>query len=173
MNNRDSDGAFRNVRSPSKLKAATVRARWVESSTLALKRLGLRFSAIAEQLTRAGRGEHVPMVEIPEGLEFPSDYRISAQACHKAYTKALNREPALKAEAMRREDTDRCEEIFLSLQPGLRKGLPRHAEVAVKVLDHKARINGYASPTQIEVGGKSGAPVSIAVIRDMLLSDED
>jgi hypothetical protein len=74
---------------------------------------------------------------------------------------------------MRREDTDRLEEIFMSLQPGVRKGSPRHAEVAVRVLDHKAKINGYAGPTQIELGGKNGPPVSIAVIRDMLLTDED
>jgi hypothetical protein len=172
MNNRDSDGAFRKLGSAMKLKPGSIRALWVQRSTVHLKRLGLRFSEIAEQLTRAGRGERVPTVEIPEGLEFPPDYRISAQACHKAYTKALTREPALEAEAMRREDTERCEEMFLSLQPGLRKGSPRHTEVAVRVLDHKARINGYASPTQIEVGGKSGAPLSIAVIRDMLLKDE-
>jgi hypothetical protein len=39
----------------------------------------------------------------------------------------------------------RCEEMIMHLQQGIRKGNARAVEVAVKVLDHKAKINGYRS----------------------------
>jgi hypothetical protein len=39
----------------------------------------------------------------------------------------------------------RCEEMFMNLQPGVRKGDARAVEVSVKVLDHKAKINNYGS----------------------------
>lgn len=99
-----------------------------------------------------------PTLECPRALSFRPATGSPLRPATKPNTKALTREPALEAEAMRREDTERCEEIFSSLQPGLSKGTPR-----VRVLDHKARINGYASLSQIEVGGKGGQPLSIAV----------
>jgi hypothetical protein len=35
--------------------------------------------------------------------------------------------------------------MFMHLQQGIRKGNTRAVEVAIKVLDHKAKINGYRS----------------------------
>jgi hypothetical protein len=40
-------------------------------------------------------------------------------------------------------DTARCEEMFMNLQPSVRRGDARAVEVSVKVLDHKAKINNY------------------------------
>ena len=71
--------------------------------------------------------------------------RITWQACHKAFKKAIARQPALEVAEMRKLDTMRCEEMFMHLQQGIRKGNARAVEVAVKVLDHKAKINGYRS----------------------------
>ena len=70
---------------------------------------------------------------------FPPDYSISRQACHKAFKKAIAREPSLAVEELRTLDTVRSEELFLNLQPSIRKGNVRAVEVGIKVLDHTAR----------------------------------
>jgi hypothetical protein len=167
MKGRHPDGKYRG-RSPTKVSETTLRARWVESEVLRLKRLGLSFEAIAEQITLIGRGQSQAMSPTQEGVMFPPDYRISSMACCKAFHRALDREPNLEAEAMRRLDTDRCEEIFLNLQPSIRKGNPRAAAVAITVLAHKASINRY-SRSAIELTGKDGAPlIPMDALSDLL-----
>jgi hypothetical protein len=85
---------------------------------------------------------------------FPADYRISESAVFKAYHKAMDRQPAINAEAFRKEDTARCEDMYLKLQSGISKGDPRHIDAAVRVLDHKAKLNGYAAePEQMSSSG--------------------
>ena len=114
------------------------------------KRLQLR-QAIAEQITQVGRGQEGagdPL--LPEGIRFPPDYQITAMGCHKAVRRALRRAPFLEADEMRRIDTDRCEDIYLFLTPGIRQGDPQSARAAVNVLAHKAAINGYKA-AEIEV----------------------
>ena len=56
----------------------------------------------------------------------------------------MNRQPAINAEVFRKEDTARCEEMYLKLQSGISKGDPHHIDTAVRVLAHKAKLNGYA-----------------------------
>jgi hypothetical protein len=51
---------------------------------------------------------------------------------------------------MRCFDTERCEEMYLFLTPGIRQGDPQSVRAAVSVLAHKAAINGYKS-AEIEV----------------------
>jgi hypothetical protein len=126
------------------------RARWIESETIYLKQMGLSFDAIAEQITRVGLGQATPMVAIPEGVTFPAGYRITKQACHKAFRKAFAREPALQVEEMRKLDNARSEEMFMNLQPGIRKGNARSIAIGIKLLDHSARINSYAAPQRHE-----------------------
>ena len=42
------------------------------------------------------------------------------------------------------------EEMYLKLQSGISKGDPRHIDTAVRVLAHKAKLNGYAvEPDQL------------------------
>jgi hypothetical protein len=77
------------------------------------------------------------------------DFQISRQACHKAFKKAIAREPSLAAEEFRKLDTARCEEMFLNLQPGIRRGNPRSVEAGVKLLRHNAQINGYGAPERL------------------------
>jgi len=52
---RQPDGRWRNARKAVVTSEAILRARWVEAETIQLKRMGLSFDAIAEQITRAGR----------------------------------------------------------------------------------------------------------------------
>jgi hypothetical protein len=143
--------------------------------------MGLSLQAIAEQITRVGRGQAQAITAIPTGVSFPPDYQISRQACHKACCKALAREPVLGVEELRKIDQARCEEMIMNLQPAIRKGNPRAIEVAIKVLDHSAKINGYAVAQKHELtgkdgkelGGPNGFRIPLAVARAMLADLEN
>ena len=144
MMKRQPNGTWRSTRQPVVVSTEGRRARWVEAETIRLKCMGLpSFEAIAEQISRVGRGQAPAMVAIPDGVTFPLDYKITRQACQKAFRKAIAREPALELAELRKLDTMRCEEMFMNLQPGVRKGNPRAVEVSVKVLDHEAKLNNY------------------------------
>ena len=140
---------------------AILRARWIEAEVIHLKKMGISFEAIAEQITKVGRGQAHPMAAVPEGLKFPQDYTISRQACHKAFKKAIAREPSLAVDELRKLDNSRSEELFLNLQSSIRKGNARAVEVGIKLLDHSARINGYAAPHRHELTGKDGKPLTL------------
>src|SRR6266478_2090628 len=143
---RNLDGTWRSTRRPIIVSEAVRRARWVEAESIRLKRMGFfSFEEIAEHITSVGRGLAQPIVATSD-ISFPSDYRISRQACHRAFKKALAREPSLEVEELRKIDSQRCEEMYLNLQPAIRKGDPPAVAVGVKVLGHKAKINGYAAP---------------------------
>lgn len=165
---RHPDGRWRNNRRPAVVSDAVVRARWVEAEATHLKRIGLTFDAIAYQMTRIGRGQAQAIVAIPDGVTFPPDFQISRQAVHKAFRRALAREPSMEADEFRKLDTDRCEEMFLNLQPGIRKGNPRSIEAGVKVLRHAAQINGYAAPQRHELTGKDGAPLTLVQLLEAI-----
>ncbi len=128
---------------------AVRRARFVETEVVQLKRMGLSFDAIAEQITRVGRDQAQPITPIPDGLSFPPDYQISRQACHKAFRKAIAREPTLAVEELRKIDNARSEDLFMNLQPAIRKGNLGAIGTGIKVLDHQSRTNGYAAPQHI------------------------
>ena len=150
MPTRNSDGRFRNHNKPTVVSADTLRAQWVEMEAMRLKRNAFSYEAIAERITQVGRGQKEPVTPLPEGIRFPPDYQITAMGCHKAVRRALRRAPTLEADEMRCFDTDRCEEMYLFLTPGIRQGDPQSVRAAVSVLAHKAAINGYKS-AEIEV----------------------
>jgi hypothetical protein len=158
---RQPNGRWRSPGQPIVVSEAVLRARWIEAETIRLKQMGLSFDAIAEQLSRIGRGQAQPIGAMPDSVTFPPDYKISRQACHRAFRKAIAREPTFEVEEFRKLDTARCEEMFMNLQPGIRKGNPRAVEVGIKVLDHSARINGYAAPQRHELTGKDGRPLNL------------
>jgi hypothetical protein len=83
------------------------------------------------------------------------------QACHKALRKAIAREPALEVDELRKIDQARSEEMFLNLQPAIRKGNVRAIETGIKVLGHAAKIQGYAAPQRHELTGKDGKPLTL------------
>jgi hypothetical protein len=161
MRKRQPDGKWRGTRQAVAVSETVLRARWVEAETIHLKRIGLTFDAIADQITRIGKRQAQAIIAIPDDVTFPPDFQISRQACHKAFRKAIAREPSLAAEEFRKLDSSRCEEMFLNLQPGIRKGNPRSVEAGVKVLRHSAQINGYGAPQRHELTGKDGSPLTL------------
>ena len=111
------------------------------------------YQAIADHITRAAQGRQRPMVPLPQDAQFPEGYRISMQAVHRAFRRAIVRLPNAEAAQLRKLDSERLEDMFLSLQAGIRKGDPRSIEVGVKVLAHEAEINGYKAPARVEMSG--------------------
>lgn len=163
---RQPDGRFRGAKQSVVVRGEVLRARWVEAEALRLKIMGLSFEEIAEQITRVGRGGGPAVVAIPEGVSFPPNYAITKQAVYKAFKRAIARQPSLAVEELRKVDNARSEEMFLNLQPGIRKGNPRSIEVGVKILDHSARINGYSAPQRHELTGKDGQPLTLVQLLD-------
>jgi hypothetical protein len=104
-----------------------------------------------------------------------TDYTISRQACHKAFKKAIAREPTLAVDELRKLDNSRSEELFFNLQPSIRKGNPRAVEVGIKLLDHSARINGYGAAQRHELTGKDGKPLTLVQLLEVAgpISDEN
>jgi hypothetical protein len=174
MMKRQPDGRWRNARKAVVVSEVILRARWVEAETIHLKRIGLSFDTIADQIARIGKRQAQAIVAIPDGVTFPPDFQISRQAIHKAFRRAIAREPSIAAEEFRKLDTARCEEMFLNLQPGIRKGNPRSVEAGVKVLRHSAQINGYGAPQRHELTGKDGTPLTLVQLLEAIgpISDE-
>jgi hypothetical protein len=154
---RNPDGAWRNARHAIVVSNRIIVARWVTAEILRCKLTGLSMAAIAVHICRVGQAQEQPLSPLPESIEFPTNYRISESAVFKAYHKAMDRQPAIDAEVFRKEDTARCEDMFLKLQRGVSKGDLRHIDTAVRVLAHKAKLNGYAvEPEQVSSSGGAG-----------------
>lgn len=168
-NKRHSDGKFRGSHQPSEVSKRTIRARWVESEVLKLKTLGVTtFHAIAQLITKVGRGEAQPVVEFPPGIDFPPGYSISAVAVWRACAKALARGPRLRASEMRDIDSDRLEEGILAAQKGVKKGDSAALQAFSRLIITRARLNGYLAPARLELLGKSGGPVEIKKADDVV-----
>ncbi|MGD0076082.1 MAG: hypothetical protein ABSD31_17335 [Candidatus Binataceae bacterium] len=165
---RNSDGTIRRANRPKGLTNRSLIARWVEAETLHLKRLGMSYQAIAEHITAVAQGQRKTMVAPPAELRFPQGYRISMQAVHSAFKRGIVRLPNAEAAELRKLDNERLEDMLLSLQPGIRQGDPRAIEVGVRVLVHKADINGYKAPARVEMTNDSRLKVNLEREAQML-----
>jgi hypothetical protein len=150
---RSSDGTMRRANTPKVLTNRSIIARWVEGETLHLKRLGMSFQAIADHIVEVAHGRQKAMVAVPQDAQFPERYEISMQAVHRAFKRAIDRLPNAEAAELRKLDSERLEEMFLSLQPGIRQGDPRSIQAGVRVLAQNAEINGYKAPARIDITG--------------------
>jgi len=150
---RSSDGTMRRANTPKVLTNRSIIARWVEGETLHLKRLGMSFQAIADHIVEVAHGRQKAMVPVPQDAQFPERYEISMQAVHRAFKRAIDRLPNAEAAELRKLDSERLEEMFLSLQPGIRQGDPRSVQAAVRVLAQNAEINGYKAPARVDITG--------------------
>jgi hypothetical protein len=173
MSKRQPDGKWRGNKQTTVVSESGLRSRWIELETIQLKRIGLSFDAIADQITRSGRRTAQAVTSIPEGVTFPPDFQISRQACHKAFRKAIAREPSIATEEFRKLDSARLEDMFLNLQPGIRKGNPRSVEAGVKVLRHAAQLNGYSAPQRHELTGKDGSPLTLVQLLEAVGEIDD
>jgi hypothetical protein len=169
MSARNPDGRFRNHNKPIVLSPDMLRSRWLEGEVLRLKRLGFSYEAIAQQITEVGRGQRAPLTPLPLDVTFPPDYDITAMGCHAALERAQKRAPKSAAEEMRRLDTDRCEDMYLSLTPSLRQGDPQAVRAAAQVLALKAGINGYKS-SEMEVKVSPGPSWSATLSKDQTVN---
>jgi hypothetical protein len=165
---RNSDGTLRRANQPKRLTNRSLIARWVEAETLHLKRLGMSYQAIAEHITNVARGQRKAMVPVPAELRFPEPYRISTQAAHSAFKRGIVRLPNAEAAELRKLDNERLDDMLLSLQPGIRQGDPRSVEVGVKVLAHKAEINGYKAPARVEMSSDTRLNVDLGQDRQTI-----
>lgn len=150
---RNSDGTLRATNRPKQLTNRSQLARWTETEVLYLKRLGMAFQAIADHIVDVAHGRQKAMVPVPEGVLFPANYRISPQAVHRSFRRAIVRLPNTEAAELRKLDSERLDEMLLLLQPGIRQGDPRSIEVGIRVLVHKAELNGYKAPTRLDMTG--------------------
>ena len=151
---RNPDGTWRNARHPIVVSNRTNKARWVTAEILACKRKGLSMAMTATHISRVGQNQEQARSPLPDVIVFPPTYHISESAVFKSYHKAMDQQPAIDAEVFRKEDTARLEDMFLKLQSGISKGDPRHIDTAVRVLAHKAKLNGYAvEPEQLSSSG--------------------
>jgi hypothetical protein len=166
---RNPDGTFRNARHAVVLSDRIIRARWVTAEILRCKRTGLSMAEIAVHVTRVGRGNEKAFSSLPDGIFFPPEYRIGESAVFKAYHKAMDRQPVADADVLRKEDTHRCEDMYRHLQRGISSGDPRSIDAGVRVLAHKAKLNGYA----IEPEQNSGTTAfSITIVAGDQREDE-
>ena len=94
---RNSDGTIRTSNKPARLTNRTIIARWVESETLHLKRLGMGYQAIADHIVGVVQGAQKAFVPVPRNVEFPENYQISVQAVHRALRRAIVRLPDAEA----------------------------------------------------------------------------
>jgi hypothetical protein len=168
---RHPDGRFRGNRAKSELTPKVLISRWVEQQVIRLKIMGASFEAIAGLLTQSGRGDFVPTVCPPSGVTFPPGYSISKMGCCKAYRRALDREPSLEAREHLKTDIARSEELYLSLQPGIKKGDPKAIEAAIRILNHKAKIIGYLDPSKMAVN--EGLETKRGENKEVVYSAED
>ena len=165
---RNSDGTLRRANRSKGLTNRSLIARWVEAETLHLKRLGMSYQAIADHLMAVARGQRQAVVPVPAEVRFPDEYRISLQAAHLAFKRAIVRLPNAEAAELRKLDSERLEEMFLALQAEIRKGDSKAIDAGVRVLAHKARLNGYEAPRSIELAGREGGAIPIEVARRVL-----
>jgi hypothetical protein len=131
---------------------------------------GMGFAKIATRITEIARGEARALSEKPAGLEFPENYRITSQGAHKAFQRAIRREPTLAVDEFRRLDVDRCEEWLLTLQPAIRRGESKSVEAGIRILAHRAKLLGLEAPKRVEMSGKDGKPIEI--VSEPVLTDE-
>jgi hypothetical protein len=100
------------------------------------------------------------MVPVPQDALFPEGYTISLQAVHRAFKRAINRLPDAEAAELRKLSNERLEDMFLSLQPGIRTGDPRSIQAGARVVELHADLNGYKAPERVDL---SGARVDLLV----------
>jgi len=94
---------------------AILRARWIEAVTIHLKKMGLSFDAISEQITRFGRGQAQSIVAIPEGVKFGRTTRSVAKRATRPLRRRLLANPRLQLMSCENSTTPvarSCSSIF-------------------------------------------------------------
>jgi hypothetical protein len=132
-------------------------AQWVKAQVVRLQAKGMTFERIAAELTAAGNGRGTTITDdrraSANGIgrpQFWPGYSITAMGCHKAWKAALSSQVSLAVDELRSVDNQRLDQLFMAAQPGVLRGDPQAINTAIRVLRHKARLNGYSAPEKVE-----------------------
>jgi hypothetical protein len=63
--------------------------------------------------------------------------------------------------------------MHVALQPAIAKGHPRSIEVALRVFDQEANLNGLHAATKRELTGKDGGPLTMDIARQIIDAIDD
>jgi len=171
MARRNLDGTFKNNNTASRVSNRTLIARWVEAEVLEIKQFVVSFAHAARHITAVVQGQEPPLIPLFPETTFPSDYKISAAACHKAYCRALNREPKLGVEHLRADLMLKLNQLWSAAQPGIRQGDPRAIAVAARIVETMSSLGGVASGTPSLPDARESKPErSSPAIIDLLKS---
>jgi hypothetical protein len=164
---RNSDGTVRSANQAKRLTNRSIIARWVETETLHLKRLGMatrRLPIISYGSRRCSRRR---WRRFPQGLAFP---RITRSRCRRftgpfdarsfACPTRMPSSFAPSTPSAVKTCSSPCRQVFA-------KATRAASRWGVKVLAHKAEINGYKMPGKVELTGKQGGPLAIETFRRM------
>ena len=158
MMKRNADGTFRNNRRPKAVSLKVLRARYIETEVVRVIIRGYSLREAADHITRVGQAQAQPITPIPEQVGFPANYKISHEACRKAYNKAMRREPSLAAEDHRKLDNTTTKLMLRNLWPAIEAGDPQAIAVGIRLLDHSVKVNGYAAPQRHECSSAAFDP---------------
>jgi hypothetical protein len=146
---RNPDGSFRAANRPAVFKPRWFIARWLEQETYKQRLLGVSLRVIAETIPRSVRGEVNPAVALPPGIEFPPDFKITQRSVERIWSRVLKGFSKEKIEELRVENNLRTDTVWLAMQKGLLQGDPDSGQVALRSLEHQARMNGLNAPTGV------------------------
>ena len=139
---RHSDGTRAGKTAVIRYTDKSVRARWLEAEVVRLKRTGMTFQDITTHVREVCAGQKPPITPANVSL---ANYHISIMGVHSAFRRVmdgLKAKPQAEADDYRYLQNERCEEMYLAMQPGIRQGSPPHVSSAVKVLQHQADLHG-------------------------------
>jgi hypothetical protein len=108
------------------------------------------------------------MTPLRPDFSFPPNYSISVPACHRAFKRAVQREPQIGVDKQRQLTNQRLEQLVLACQPNAQRGEVKSVLAVVRMLEFQASINGVKLPPSpalvAEKRRDDSPPVSPAII---------
>lgn len=89
----------------------------------------------------------------PEDIAAECGY-VSPAACSADIYEALAKQlttPDHNIEVLREIECRRMDQMLLALQPGIERGTPRSVEIAIRILERRAKMLGLDSATKVQI----------------------
>lgn len=112
-----------------------------QNKALELRRMGLGYTAIAQQI----------------GIGKSQAHRLVVAGLADAAAKV-----SASADELRTEDVDRLDALLGSIWSRARKGEVAAVDRVLKILERRAKLLGIEAPVRIEATGKDGAPIEVS-----------
>lgn len=126
---------------PSKSSPARARSVELQAKALELRRMGLGFVAIGEQL----------------GLKKSQAHRLVTAGMAEARAQI-----GASADELRTEELSRLDGMLQGLWPRARKGEVVAIDRVLKIGERRAKLLGLEAPVRIETTGRDGAPIEVS-----------